>query len=427
MTIQRSLTRRDVLRTGALGVGAAALGAGLRRAPAAAQQGGKLRIYWNAGHNYTPYQKVIEEFKKDHPGWDVSMELYQWPDMRTKILADFAAGNPPDLSEEPGGWVQEFALAGNLKSLKDYIAADGEKMGFPNDWLPYPVERNTVNGEVYGVQLHLTCVLLFYNQNMFDKAGITKAPTTWEEFLDVAKETTQGSTFGFAPNQNSDYSWPWNLQNGVTYYDPEKNVVPMDNDAAYEALQYQADLIHKYKVAPVPIASADYEGPQKLFSAKRAAMILTGPWDIKPIQDGSPDVKWSLAQDLTRKIQSTISAGTSMMIPKDAKNPDLAWDLMKRFTALDVELAVTKEASQTMPRKSWAEQAEVKSNELIAPFAQGLTYAVDWGAKLRVTGHWGEINDLYDKAYQEIIYQNQPASKSLKDFVDKANKILASK
>ena len=83
-------------------------------------------------------------------------------------------------------------------------------------------------------------------------------------------------------------------------------------------------------------------------------MILTGPWDIKPILEGSPDLDWGIAQALTSNFQATSAAGTSMIIPRDASNPELAWELMKRLTTLEVELATTQEANMTMPRKSWA-------------------------------------------------------------------------
>lgn len=393
---------------------------------AAASGGGTLLVYWNPGHAYNAYKTVIAKFEQDHPGWKVQWEQYQWPDMRIKILANFAAGNVPDLMEEPGGWVPEFGLQGKLLPLKPYIEADGKAMGFPTDWQPYTVNRNTINGEIYAIQLHLTNILLIYNKDMLSKAGFPNPPTTWDEFLATAKATTQGSSvFGVALNQDTNYGWPWLLQNKVNWYDKTKNVLVLDTPDAIEAMQFQADLIYKHKVAPIPAAAVSYEGPQKLFSAKRAAMILTGPWDLKPIKDGSPDVNFGVAQALTHKVQSTLSAGTSMMIPKAAKNPDLAWDLLKRFTVLDVELAATREANMTMPRISWGTQPDVQANSIIAGFAKGLTYSQDSNVEIALTGKIAQIQPLFDKMYQDVIYKNRPPADGLKEFVAAGNKILA--
>ncbi|OJV92902.1 MAG: ABC transporter substrate-binding protein, partial [Chloroflexi bacterium 54-19] len=387
--------------------------------------GGTLLVYWGTGHNYKSYEAVRNQFEKDFPGWKIQWELYQQADMHTKLLANYAAGNVPDLVEEPGGWIPEFGLQDKILPLTSYIQKDGKAMGFPDDWQPFTVNRLTLNGVVYGVQLHLTNILLFYNKDMLSKAGFQNPPTNWDEFLTVAKATTQGSTFGFALNQDSSYAWPWFLQNGAHWYDPDKKILVMDSPEAIEAMQFQADLIYKSKVAPIPVAAVSYEGPQKLFSAKRAAMILTGPWDLKPIKDGSPDINLGIGQALTRKTQSTSAAGTSMFIPKGAKNADMAWEFMKRVTALDVELATTKEANMTMPRITWGQNADVQSNPTIAGFAKGLSYAKDASSELGLTGKLTQIQPLYNKMYQDVIYKNTPASDALKEFVTNGNKILA--
>ncbi len=420
------MTRRTLLTTTAAGAGALGLaGPPVRSRRASAQEGGTLRVYWNAGHTYDTYNAVIDAFEVDHPGWDVSLEPFQWPDLRTKVLSDFAAGNPPDLLEEPGGWAQEFGLAGYLRPLDDYLAADGPAIGYPADWQDVTLSRHVVAGQTFGLQLHLTCILFFYNRTMLAEAGYPEPPADWDQFLEVAKATTNGNVFGFAPNQDPGYSWPWYLQNGVSLYDPAMNQLTMATPAAIEALQFQTDLIHTHKVAPIPVTSADYEGPQKLFSARRAAMILTGPWDIKPILEGSPDLDWGIAQALTRTQQQTSAAGTSLLIPRDAQNPELAWDLMKRLTALDVELKTTTEANMTMPRKSWAADPGVQALERIAPFGQGLQYSVDVSEGLRLTGKYPQISELFNLAYEEAIYRNKPASEVLTTFVDKGNAILA--
>ncbi|HEY4387874.1 MAG TPA: sugar ABC transporter substrate-binding protein [Ktedonobacteraceae bacterium] len=425
--LESKLARRDVLKLGSTLTAASLIAPFLASCgkPLSSIQSKTLQVYINAGHTYDAYQQVIDKFQQDNAGWKVNLQPYQWPDMRTKILADFAAGNVPDLVEEPGGWVPEFAVSGRLRSLQPYIKGDGKSMGFPDDWQSYTVTRNTINNEVYGIQLHLTCMLLFYNKDMLSQAGITQPPATWDEFLAAAKATAKKNVYGFAPNQDPGYAWPWFIQNNVQYYDPVKKVVSMDTSDAYAALQFQSDLIHKYKVAPVPIASADYEGPQKLFSAQRAAMILTGPWDIKPILEGSPDLHWGIAPALKGQKQATVAAGTSLFIPKAAKNPDMAWELLKRLVAPDVELAVTKEANMPMPRKSWVTNPSVQSMPYIDSFAQGLKYALDPGADLNKTGKSGAVTDLFNKAYQDALYRNLSASQVLKTFVQQANAALA--
>jgi multiple sugar transport system substrate-binding protein len=386
-----------------------------------------LAIYWNAGHAYPQYQAVIDKFQADHPGWTVQWEKYQWPDLRTKLVADFSVGNPPDLVEEPGGWVQEFGLAGLLTPLNDFIAKDGMAMGYPDDWQDYTVKRNMVGDQYFGVQVHSTCATLVYNVDALKAAGFDAPPKTWDEFKKIAAATTSAGKFGFAPNPDTGYYWPWIFQAGGDYYDPQTNKVLFNSPEAAQAVQFVSDLIHKDKSAPVPVTGADYEGPQKLFTAGRAAMILTGPWDVTPIRKGNPNLHWDVAPSLTGKVQGTIAAGTSMFIPKAAKHPAEAWELLKAFTALDTELQASVANGMTMPRKSWAADAGVKADPTLGKFSQCLTYAHDTDAQLRLTGKSAKIDAMFKSAMDEVMYNDAPVQDTLDKYAKQANDLLASK
>src|SRR5690606_27585561 len=141
-----SPSRRDILRwggTGGLGGGGAPWLSGCAGAPqedtdgSSGGDGGsgeQFTIYWNAGHAYPSYEKVIAEFE-EADGNTVNFQKFQRPDLRTRLLSDFASGNAPDLCED-SLWTQEFAISGDVMSLQKYVDRDGAEMGFPDDWHP---------------------------------------------------------------------------------------------------------------------------------------------------------------------------------------------------------------------------------------------------------------------------------------------------
>lgn len=419
--------RRFLSAAAAAGVAAPALAA-CSRAPK--QQGGgggagTFTIYWNAGHVYDAYKKVIQQFEKDHD-ITVNWQKFQWDDLTTKFQADLASGDVPDLVEYTGGDnTMSLAKTGDILALDKYIAKDGKKIGYPDDWRSQAVETWKYQSKIYGVQLHLTCNQFYYNKGMLDDAGISTFPKTWDELLDAAKELTGKGKYGLALNQDYTYSYPWLLQNGVSSYDPSSKKVLAPNDAAIEAMQFQKDLVHKYKVSPVPTPSSDYSRPQKLLSAKRVAMILTGPWDIEPIRKGSPDLDLGLALPLKQKDRSTHFAGSGVIIPKKAKHADLAWDLIKRMTSLEVELKVTKEAGQTMPRKTWAQQKQIKSDPIMRTIAEALEYAVDWWRPLAKTGKTPEVGDAYKTFYQSVVLKGTDPGKAMPKFLKASKQALS--
>lgn len=423
------LSRRGLLRAGAAtaaaGVAGPALAACGGNAPSSNGSGDNtFTLYWNAGHVYDTYKAVISKFEKDH-GITVNWQNFQWPDLLTKLTTDFQSGTVADLVEDDGsGWPLTFAATGDALALDDYIAKDGDKVGFPNDWQPNSLRNVEYKGKTYGVPLHLTCNLLFYNQSMFDDAGIKSPPSTWDEFLSVAQKLTKGNQYGVSINSDPGYLSPWMLQNGVTQWDPKTKQIMTPVDAAIEAMQFQHDLIYKYKVSPAPAATSDYEGPEKLFVAKRAAMILSGPWDFAPIKQTAPSLKYGLALPLEHKVRATNYAGSGVFIPAKAKHPDLAWDLIKRLTALRIENAVTREADMTMPRKSWAKQSFVQNDASIGAVARALAYGKSWPNGIDATGKGAELTDALKTAYQSTIVKNGSPAAAVNSFRTNAAKLI---
>ncbi|WP_424929727.1 extracellular solute-binding protein [Amaricoccus tamworthensis] len=384
-----------------------------------------LTVYFNAGHAYHTYLEVIEQFEADNPGWEVALERYQWPDMRTKLVADFAGGTTPDLVAEPGGWVTEFAEQGHLTPLGDFIEQDSD-YGFPEDWQDSSVAKNTLDGEIYAVQIHLTCATLLYNVDMLSEAGFDGPPTNWEEFREVAIATTGGGKYGFAPNPSIAYYFPWLYQNGADWYDADAHEMTFGSDAAMEAIQFVGDLIHKDRAAPPPIQGADYEGPQKLFTAGRAAMIITGPWDVRPIKEGNPDLNWAVAPSLTHKEQRTMQGGVSLMIPAEAEHPEMAWELTKRLTAVDVEVATALQYGMTMPRKSWLENEEIANDPILSAFGSCLPYSQGTTTEISRSGApVSQLETIYLGAIDEVVYGGAQAADVMPAAEDEANQLLS--
>jgi multiple sugar transport system substrate-binding protein len=426
-TTQRArLSRRDLLRLGGTAV-AAGLAAPVatscnRTADEGSGGDGSFTMYWNAGHVYQAYEDVVRQFEDDH-GVTVNWQNFQWPDLQTKLQADISAGTVPDLVEQPGGYYAiGMALSDDVLALDPYIEADGKAIGFPDDWQTGSVTPWQNGGRTYGVQLHLTCNQLYYNTTMLDDAGV-EPPTTWDELLRVGETLTTDDRSAMALNQDYTYSPPWMLQNGVRYYDPDAGEFLVPHDAALEALRFQYELIHEHGYSPAPTPSSDYSGPQKLLSAQRAAMILTGPWDILPI-DEAGGVDLGIAPPLKGRVRKTHLAGSGVIIPAKSKNADLAWDLIKRMTTLDVELAVTKESDLTMPRKSWAQASQVKSDPELGAVAAALPYGVDWWEDIAQTGKVPEVDDAYNDMYQSIAIQGADPESAMNTFLDRAHEIV---
>src|SRR5262245_64801818 len=97
----------------------AALALALTSNPVQAQQNvsGKIRLAaWESADALEPYNKAIEAFKKANPNVDVQLESV--PDnYGTKLLAQFAAGDAPDVFEIGDGDVAKWQSLGAVEPL----------------------------------------------------------------------------------------------------------------------------------------------------------------------------------------------------------------------------------------------------------------------------------------------------------------------
>ena len=152
---------------------------------------GPVTITWWHNSNTDPgkgyYDKVAKDFQASHPGVTIQVNAMQHEDMLTKLDAAFQSGDAPDVyMERGGGELADHVEAGLTKDLsepaKDVIGKlGGNVAGFQ------------VDGKTYALPFSLGVVGFWYNKSLFEKAGITNAPTSVDELAaTVAKLKAAG-------------------------------------------------------------------------------------------------------------------------------------------------------------------------------------------------------------------------------------------
>ena len=149
--------------------------AGESSAPA----GEPVTIEWwhnsNTGEGKEYYDKVAADFAAANPGLTIKVEAMQHEDMLTKLDAAFQANNAPDIyMERGGGELAAHVAAGLTKDLTESAAEEITKIGGS-------IAGWQHEGKTYGLPFSIGVVGFWYNKAMFADAGITAAPTTWDE------------------------------------------------------------------------------------------------------------------------------------------------------------------------------------------------------------------------------------------------------
>ncbi len=141
--------------------------------------GDGVTITWWHNSNNDPgkgfYEQAAADFEGDNPGVTIEITALQHEDMLTKLDAAFQSGDAPDIyMERGGGELADHVEAGLTKDLTDAASDTIETLGGS-------VAGWQVDGKTYGLPFSLGVVGFWYNTAMFDEAGITATPTTWEE------------------------------------------------------------------------------------------------------------------------------------------------------------------------------------------------------------------------------------------------------
>lgn len=373
-------------------------------------------------------QRVYNEFEEDNPGVDLRVE--GTPDMQayvTKMLLSHVAKTSPDVMRLDASSAAVFINNEVLLDLSAYIARDPEFS--LDDYFPNVVDITRRGGAVYSVPMGFTPMVLYYNKDLFDEAGVPYPDGTWDyaEFLDAAKRLTTKDVYGFEFT-NWMAMWIlflWNNGGDVLSADGSRASGSFDSSACIEAVQFLHDIVNVHKAAPTKSQTAALG--VNLFAQGKAAMKIVGHWEL--IDYVKPASKIDVCRIGIAPPPSNLETPVTVMyesglaIMKNCKNPDLAWELIKhlcgyrvqtRYNATGIEVsALRRVASEAAdPTKTQELGREVpaaleRAFGEIVPLARG-----PWGARVE---RYNLVEPIGEKMMDRVLNQGVAPAVALRD------------
>ncbi len=226
------------------------------------------------------FEEMIKAFNTSQGEVEVIPSFYTWDLMHSKLVASVQTGGAPDMLLMWVTAMPEMASFGALQPMEEQMLAEAGIKG--GDFIPRAWNLGVIGGKRYGVPMDTHILGMYYNTELFEKAGLDpkKPPVTMDEFVSAAKKLTTG------PNQwgvaiASSTAWPVRYWMGFLHQEGGKMFTDDLKKAAFNdakgraAFQFMSDLVHVHKVAPPVMTDIN-----KAFLTKQAAMILIGPWLI---------------------------------------------------------------------------------------------------------------------------------------------------
>jgi multiple sugar transport system substrate-binding protein len=147
-------------------------------------------------------QKVADYNASNTDNIEVDFQIYT-ENYQQAIDMAFQSGEAPDMFSQESKVFESHVGTGRLADLKP-LMDDQFKTTFASSIIP---GLNEIDGKVYYVPVTGTTGRLFYNKDVFKKAGIANPPTTFEEMVEDAKIITEKLSgegiYGFAANMKN--------------------------------------------------------------------------------------------------------------------------------------------------------------------------------------------------------------------------------
>jgi raffinose/stachyose/melibiose transport system substrate-binding protein len=238
--------------------------------------------------------QLLAEFHEDHPYIIVRFDPSESAEYDSVLRAQLEAGTAPDVfylrSFSASRVLYEEGYVEPLSDLPDLRAH------FDSTVL---AAWETREGVPYAVPFTATSHGIYYNQDVFQELSL-EIPETWEELLEVARRLQEAGMPPFANGTKAEWtaaetifmnlapSFLGGREGRMAYLAGERC---FNDDAMVSAFQAVQDLAPFF---PENHELLGYIDSLQLFVQGKAAMWMSGSWDIPYFEEADPDFAWSV-------------------------------------------------------------------------------------------------------------------------------------
>lgn len=315
---------------------------------------------------------ALEEFVKEYEtqsGVKVEVQAIPWENAHDKLLTAVASGDGPDVLQIGTTWVAEFAEAGTFLDLTDYI--DDYENFSPDNFFKGAVETTHYNDQVIGIPWYVDTRVLFYRTDLLADVGYPEGPETWEVVVDASRQLAARGEDQYAidiPQTDPQFpfmmaweqGWEYKVGEGVTNFEGQnfKDAVEL------YSLFFKEELTQLEEGKELTQAFSDGSKP----------MFFSGPWSIKTIKDGAPEIdgKWDVRMMPKAANSKSMIGGSHLAVFHNSDKVDKALDFINWMAKPETQVAWYKANGELPANKSSWEDPALTEDPMVATFGKQL-------------------------------------------------------
>lgn len=363
---------------------------------------GKLKIWGD--ERITALKPIAKQFEEDY---GVPVELVQVPfgDTRSKLEKAGPAGEGPDILIGAHDWIGELAKNGLIQPL--LYMKNQQK-----DFVDVSIEGFTYNNKIYGLPYAYESVALIYNKDI-----VPEAPETWKKVVEISENRTnpEKKTYGFVyPGTGDPYhTFPFISAYGGYIFKYDGGFDPTDiglnNEGAIEGLE-KLDAMYEGGLIP---QGMDYGTAASLFKEGKAAMFMTGPWEIPSIKEAGVNLGVAPLPTMDGHPMKPFVGAQGFMLSAFTENEVIANEFLKNYIATTEAMMIIYEKNQRPPAYKPALE-KVKDDPVVDAFSESAKVGIPMPNIPEMGAVWANLGDKL----QLISQQKQEPKAAMDDAVE---------
>ena len=268
---------------------------------------------WSDGN-----QPLADAFMKKYPKIKIDMVKLENPDaVVTKLQNAVKAGKgAPDIVPVEYQTLPQLTLG---KALADMTPYGIDK--YKDDFTASTWNAVNVQGKLVGLPLDSGPMVMIYNKELFDKAGVTEAPKTWDEFAAASKKVHAADPKAYIANSGDAgffTSMMWASGGQPFKSDGDKVTINLQDSGSKKFADYWGSLLQADELSPVATWSDEWT---KALTQNKLGSLLIGSWMIGGMKDYGLG-KWQVATMPTwdGKPATAENGGSSLAVTEQSAN-----------------------------------------------------------------------------------------------------------
>lgn len=186
-------------------------------------------LWWGSQTRHELTTQMLEKFQEENPDIEVVMDYSDWNGYWTKLPAQVAGGQTPDVIQMDYGKLEQYVENGVIAPLDDYVADGSLDL---SNVVQSVIDSGSIDGKLYAVSTGTNTPAMLYRKDILDDLGIEMPMNpTMSEYTDIAKKVYEatGLRDNFVTNCNAD-NLRLRLRNyGMNLYNDDASALGFDD------------------------------------------------------------------------------------------------------------------------------------------------------------------------------------------------------